>query len=165
MPRPYSEYLRSKHPGIEKIADFYSGLGLEDPYAWALAEIEGNPAVASALFVNQLRSFIAPSGDRNWIQRIECNEINVEDAQIVQQSADAVKALRQLGVDLDLVTPIIRAVQAEVVRNVAGLLDEGPELLCLPMPEGREAHWQLVACRPDGSNVQPISGLHENLEL
>ena len=55
--------------------------------------------------------------------------------------AEAVRYLEGSGIDMRRLTPLVRALQTQTVRQVAALLDEGPRILCLPLPEGRTAHW------------------------
>jgi hypothetical protein len=39
------------------------------------------------------------------------------------------------------------------------VLDQGPEISCIPLPPGREAHWQLFSMDAEQSLDREISGL------
>ncbi|ALN86448.1 hypothetical protein LC55x_3185 [Lysobacter capsici] len=40
------------------------------------------------------------------------------------------------------------------------MLDQGPSISCIPLPPGREAHWQLFSMDAEQSPDREISGLY-----
>lgn len=78
--------------------------------------------------------------------------------------ADAGEALRYAegcGIELTRLTPLVRAIQSQCIKNFASILDEGPELLCLPLPAGRETSWQLYEEKSGSVVGKPICAIGE----
>ncbi|MDF3834139.1 hypothetical protein P3W85_14405 [Cupriavidus basilensis] len=161
--KTYADFLRERYPEIVPLAEYYAAIGAGDGYGTAKADLDGESVLASNLFAYALRSEVGMPDDHAWARRILSGDINVEDETLLAQAAQAVEYLQQCKVDIGRLTPLIRAIQAQVVANVAAVLDQGPEISCLPLPEGRRTHWQLVEVDDDGSYGAEISGLHEML--
>lgn len=159
----FSESLLIQHPQLQELSSYYEELGFEEPIQWAYSEMTGEAAVATAALVHALGSEVCRAGDHAWAGLMQSGSMNVGNAAIAAQAAEALAGLAAQGVDLSSLTPVIRAVQAQVVRNIATLLDEGPETCCIPLPAGREAGWEIsgTATR-DGmeSPAQRILGIY-----
>lgn len=65
--------------------------------------------------------------------------------------------------DLARLTPLVRALQTQTVRNIAALLDQGPAIACLPLPADRPAHWALYAVDAQDRPGGPIGGLQASI--
>lgn len=163
-PNNYTDYLKRQYPQIESVAAFYAEQGAENPLNWALAECKGEPALATFVFTQALRAEITPAGSLDWAVQVSQGELNVEDAQLLQQAAAALQHLQERGVDLARLTPLVRALQTQTVRTIAGLLDEGPAIACLPLPADRPAHWALYAVDAQDRPQTPLAGLHALLD-
>lgn len=156
----YTDYLKRQYPQIESIAAFYAEQGAENPLNWALAECKGEPALATFVFARALRAEIAPADSLDWAGQTAAAELNVEDAQLLQQAAAALQHLQERGVDLARLTPLVRALQTHAVRTIAALLDQGPAISGLPLPADRQTHWALYAVDAQDRPQMPLTGLH-----
>ncbi len=124
--KTYADFLRERYPEIVPLAEYYAAIGAGDGYGTAKADLDGESVLASNLFAYALRSEVGMPDDHAWAQRILSGDINVEDETLLAQAAQAVEYLQQCKVDIGRLTPLIRAIQAQVVANVAALLDQGP---------------------------------------
>ena len=149
--KTYEEYLLEENPGLAAVAQDYAALGVATPLLLAQAEASGEDPYPASLLGYALRMEVNPPDDHRWIDAARSGDMNLENETLLAQAADAVAYLEQSGVDLTRLTPLVRAVQAQVVRQVAALLDEGPEISCLPMPEGREFGWGVFSVNADDS--------------
>lgn len=147
--KTYEEYLIEQNPAIAAIAADYAALGVANPLLWAKSEFEGKDPYAACLFGHALRSEIHPPDDHVWIDAAREGDMNFENATLQTQVAETMRYLEQSGIDLRRLTPLVRAVQTQVVAQIASTLDEGPELLCLPLPNGRKAHWGVFSVDED----------------
>lgn len=156
----YTDYLKRQYPRIESVATFYAEQGAANPLNWAVAECKGEPALATFVFAQALRAEIAAAESLEWAEWARQGDLNVEDAPLLQQAAEALRHLQERGVDLARLTPLVRALQTHTVRNIAALLDQGPAISCLPLPADRQAHWALYAVDTQDRPQAPLSGLH-----
>ncbi|MES2260119.1 MAG: hypothetical protein V4724_16485 [Pseudomonadota bacterium] len=160
--KTHEEYILAKHPQLEALSGFYRTIGTSNPVLCAEADLRGEPAtLATQLFVHGLRGLVTPSTESRWADDVQSEDI--ADEQLRARAAECVQYLLAEGIDLARVTPLIQAIQTLTIGHVAGLLDEGPEISCLPMPEGRQTHWQLFEVNDDELPGAAITGLHENL--
>jgi hypothetical protein len=155
----YTEYLKRQYPQIESVAAFYAEQGAAHPLNWALAECKGQPALASFVFAQALRAEISPAVSLEWAAQVRDGELNVENAQLLQQAAAALAHLRECGIDLARLTPLVRALQTQTVRNIAALLDQGPQITCVPLPTDRTTHWSLYAMDAQDQPQTALAGL------
>ncbi|MBI1891194.1 MAG: hypothetical protein HYS18_11140 [Burkholderiales bacterium] len=158
--KTYEEYLLQTKPELVELAKYYADLGMSAPVLWAEAETKGDPTVATCLFTYVLGKEINKADDHGWIAAVKGGDINVDSESLCTEAADALLHAEKCGIDLTRLTPLVRAIQTQCVKNFVSALDEGPELLCLPLPEGREVSWQLYEVKKDESIGNPISGLH-----
>ncbi|MEH6420072.1 hypothetical protein [Pseudomonas sp. CGJS7] len=156
----HQAHLLRQHPELGELSRYYASLGLESPIQWALSERAGEPAVATAALVHALLAEVAPARDEAWLSAIRAGEVNVGNEALIAEAGAALRTVEQAGVDPRALTPLVRAIQAQVVRNIAALLDQGPEISCIPLPPGREAHWQLYSVQADDSPGREIVGLY-----
>jgi hypothetical protein len=162
----YEDYLRKQYPQIDEVAKLYADLGFEDSIGWASQELKGKKnTVALALLTQALRAEVMPADDATWIDKVLASDLNIDDGDLVSEASEALRRVQERGVDPTLLTPLIRAFQTEVVRNIVSLLDEGSRLCTVQPPPGREADWELVALDADRNQIGPISGLHELVDL
>ncbi|MDR3016643.1 MAG: hypothetical protein LBV56_14490 [Delftia acidovorans] len=141
--KSYSEHLLEQHPELHALFPYYESLGMSEPVLRALSESRGEPAVALAALVHGLCSEVAAAGDSRWLEQLHEGELNINDGPLLSDAQQALGRLRELGVAGELLMPLVRAAQAQAVNNIAAMIDMGPEIVCLPLPPGREAHWQL----------------------
>lgn len=154
--KTYEEYLIERNPGIAAIAQDYAALGVAAPYLWAEAELDGEDAYAACLFGYALRSEIAPPDDHGWADAAREGSMNIENDALQGEVAATMRYLEQSGIDVRRLTPLVRAIQTQTVRQVASVLDEGPELLGLPLPNGRRAHWGVFRVNEDDTVGEQI---------
>lgn len=156
----YDDHLLRQKPELAQLSQYYAALGLDAPLQWANSELSGEPAVATAALLHALLAQVTPADDHAWCTTVRARDVNVENEDMLAQADAALRALEAAGVDLRLLTPLIRVMQAQVVRNIAALLDQGPQISCIPLPPGREAHWQLFSMDAGQSPDREISGLY-----
>lgn len=147
--KTYEEYLVEKNPGVEAIAQHYAELGVARPLLYAEAELEGKAPYAGALFGYALRNEINPPDDHRWIAAARDGTLNFENETLREQAAGAVRYLEQHGIDMTRLTPLIRAIQTQTVVQVTTILDHGPHVLGLSIPEEREVYWGLFSVNGD----------------
>ncbi|WP_137938961.1 hypothetical protein [Chitinivorax sp. B] len=165
MPKKtHAEYLQQQHPGITELAEYYAELGFNQPILWAKSELDGEPAVATAALIHALRNEIVQAEDHGWSAAIRNGDVNIEDETLIAEATITLDYLQERDVDLNRLTPLIRAIQMQTIRNVTTLLDDGPEICCIPLPAGRECGWQLTALDANGEPNGTITGLHEVID-
>ena len=141
--KSHSEYLLEQHPELHALFPYYESLGLAEPVLWALSESRGEPAVAMAALVHGLCSEVSAAGDSRWLEQLHQGDLNVNEGPLLSDAQQALGRLRALGIADDLLMPLVRAAQVQAVNNIAAMIDMGPQISCLPLPQGRQAHWQL----------------------
>ena len=157
MPKKtYSEYLISKEPRLLDLSKYYESLGLSEPVLWAKDELNGEPTVATAALVYAFRQEVIEPTNHSWIEQILSGNANVENEEIAANAIEALAKLKGFNVPLEILTPIARCVQAQTINNIAGLLEEGPAICCIPMPTDREANWQMFAVDSEDQPTKPI---------
>lgn len=156
----HDAYLLRQRPELAQLSEYYTALGLDSPLQWASSELSGQPAVATAALLHALLAQVAPADDQHWWTAVRAGDVNVQNEAMLAQADAALHALETAGIDPGVLTPLIRVMQAQVVRNIAALLDQGPEISCIPLPPGREAHWQLFSMDAEQAPDREISGLY-----
>lgn len=159
--KTYEEFVEQSNPELAVKAEYYAALGVSRPILWAQSEAKNEPAIASSLFAYALRCEVNKPDDHGWSDAIKVGAINIENRTLLAEAADALRYAEACGIDLTRLTPVIRAIQSQCIKNFASILDEGPELLCLPLPPGRETSWQLYEEKNGNIIGKPISGLRE----
>lgn len=154
----YAEYICEKHPELREMAEYYASLGFSEPVLWAESELKGEPSVAKAAFIYALRNEISSPDDTKWIERIRKGPLSFENAKLLKASVDVLESIERAGIDLSRLTPLVSLIQSQVVSDISMLLDDGPAISCIPLPAGREAHWQLFAVNEEDAPQQEISG-------
>lgn len=156
--KSHSEYLLERQPELRDLCAYYESLEMDEPVLWALGESRGEPAVANAALLHGLRGEVAAAGESRWLQQLGEGDVNIEHGPLLCEAQQALQRLREQGVADELLMPLVRAAQVHAVNGVAALIDMGPGILCLPLPQGRETHWQLFEANDDGAPGQPLSG-------
>lgn len=132
-------------------------LGAANPEALAQEELQhGAPHLSRYRFVRKAWSFVAESGDSNWIDAA----IAFAEQQPREPGAQAGRALKQMrekGVSDAAITELVRYMQHHVLHGVCYLMDHGNDIE--PNVEGPE--WALCALDDDGSPVEHLGGLYE----
>lgn len=155
-----SEYLLEQHPELHALFPYYESLGMAEPVLWAQSESCGEPAVALAALVHGFCSEVSAPADSRWLDQLREGELNINEGPLLSDAQQALGRLRALGIAGELLMPLVRAAQAQAVNNIAAMIDMGPEIVCLPLPQGREAHWQLfeVDAEDAGTPGKGLSG-------
>jgi hypothetical protein len=156
--KTYAEYICEKHPELREMAEYYASLGFAEPVLWAESELRGEPSVAQAALIYALRSEISSPDDLQWLARIRQGALSFENAKLLKASQDILESMEKAGIDLATLTPLVSLIQSLVVSDISMLLDHGPAICCIPMPAGREAHWQLFTVNEDYQAQQEITG-------
>lgn len=160
----HDAYLLRQHPELAQMSEYYASLGFDSPLLWAHSELSGEPAVATAALLHALLAEVIPPDNQTWWTAVRTRDVNVQNENLLAQADAALQTVEAAGVDLRVLTPLIRVIQAQVVRNIATLLDQGPEISCIPLPEGREAHWQLFTVDAEDAPAQQITGLYSSID-
>lgn len=147
--KTYEEFIIEKNPRIAAIAEDYAALGVLRPVLWAEAELNGKDRYTDCLLGYALRSEINPPDDHRWIDAARDGDLNIENEALQAQVAETVRYLEQNGIDMHRLTVLVRAIQTQAVAQIASALDEGPEILGLPLPNGRTAHWGVFSVNED----------------
>ena len=142
-------YLIQRNPGIAARAQDDAAPGVAKPYLWAEAEPGGEDAYAACLFGHVLRGEIAPPGDHARVDAAREGGMNIDSEALQQEVADTMRCLAASGIDVRRLTPLVQAIQTQTVRQVADVLDERPERLGMPLPDGRHAGWGVFRVNPD----------------
>ncbi|MFZ2269834.1 MAG: hypothetical protein WAV95_19850 [Azonexus sp.] len=159
MPKKtYAEFICKQHPELREMAEYYASLGFAEPVLWAESEQRGEPSVAQAALIYALRSEISASDNTQWIERIRQGELSFENAKLLKAAQDVLESIERTGIDLGMLTPLVSLIQSQVVSDVSLLLDHGPAISGIPLPAGREAHWQLFAVNEEGEPQNEICG-------
>lgn len=158
--KTYTEYICEIKPQLREMAEYYSVLGLSEPVLWAESELNGEPAIAKAALIYALRQQITQADGHEWIQMLEQGNTSFENPAISQAAQEALKIITSAGIEPTTLTAVVRAIQSEVITNIASLLEYGPNINCIPLPAGREAHWQLFSTDEDGKAAAEITGLN-----
>ena len=159
--KTYEEFVEKSNPDLTENAKYYAALGVHRPILWAQSEARNEPAIASCLLAYALRCQVYKSDDHAWLDAVKAGTINIENESLLADAAEALQYAEGCGIDLTRLTPLVRAIQSQCIKNFASILDEGPELLCLPLPLGRETSWQLYEEKSGNVIGKPISGLSE----
>lgn len=157
--KTYAEFICEKYPQLREMAEYYAALGLSEPVLWAESELNGEPAVAKAALIYALRQQITAHDDPLWVTRIQSNGVSLDNPQLLKNAQDVLEKISNAGLALSELTPLVRLIQAETVDNITSLLEEGPAISCIPLPQGRESEWQLFTVDEDGQALAEITGL------
>jgi len=154
--KSHAEFLIQKDPRLLELSKYYESVEQAEPVLWAQAELKGEPTVATAALAYALRKELTDPADHSWINSILTGNVNIDSEEVTSAAAEALRKLGELNVPLELLTPVVRSIQAQILNNIAGLLEEGPTICCIPMPAGRESHWQLFATDSEEQPTEPI---------
>lgn len=156
--KSYADYICEKHPELREMAEYYASLGFAEPVLWAESELRGEASVAKAAFIYALRCEISSPDDTQWMERIRNGALSFQNDKLLNSSVDVLESIESAGIDLSMLTPLVRLIQSQVVSDISMLLDQGPAISCIPLPAGREAHWQLFAVNEEDEPQKEISG-------
>lgn len=156
--KSHREHLLERFPELQALVPYYESLGVAEPALWALSESSGEPTVATAALVHGLHREVAAAGDIGWLQQLSEGDLNIEEGPLLREAQQALDRLRESGVTHEMLMPLVRAAQAHAVNDIAAVVDMGPGILCLPLPPGRETHWQLFEVDADEAPGKPLSG-------
>jgi hypothetical protein len=93
-----------------------------------------------------------------WLQQLGEGDLNIEEGPLLSEAQQALDRLRDSGITDEMLMPLVRAAQAHAVNGIAAVIDMGPGILCLPLPPGRETHWQLFEVDAEEAPGKPLSG-------
>lgn len=154
--KTYEEYIAEARPTVEKLAEDYAALGVAKPMLWAESESLGENGYAESLFGYALRREVGKPDDHSWAETLLDGTVNVENEALLAEAAQAVRYLQECGIDIERLTPMVRALQSQSVRNIVSVLADRPEVARLPLPNGRKARWGVYHVEPDGTVGKPI---------
>jgi hypothetical protein len=158
------EDLRQRYSNLNEVARFYAEVGLgDDAIYWAGSELGGDrDTVALALFRHSLALEVMAANDTSWPDSVLAGDPEVYDRQLRSEASEAVRRLQELGVDLTLLTPVIRAFQARSITRFVALL-AGSNHCPVQPPPGRETDWALFVVDAEWdpiANISDLSDLH-----
>lgn len=154
------DHLVEKFPELVEMSKFYESLGVSRPILWAKSELDGKPSVAKCLLRHGFLSEIGNQEDHSWSDRIATGDVNCSNQGLIKRAQDCLDDLAKLGVTPEHITPIIRLTEAQAVKNIAQLLDLGPEILLMPMPGAqRDQSWTICSETPQGEIGPRIGSL------
>jgi hypothetical protein len=134
---------------VRKLAERFGKLGVADPNAWARSEVEEDiPQLATFVFLRELWKLIVPVGEIRALNKFG------------RGRGGALRRLKEQGVDLADVLLIVREAQADIVRQIALLLDQVDDL----EPDWQDVRWRLYELDGDDGPARPMDGLHESVD-
>ena len=145
---------------VERLTRLFRDLGARDPELWAQSQAdEGINQLHRYMFLRQAWGLVVPDQDQSWIDA----QIAYSAARPDEPFAGVGAALRRLieaGADRQLLSDVVRGMQAELLSGLCYLLED-PSI-----EEAEAAHigWRLVETDEDYNPTgTPIGGLHESV--
>ena len=144
---------------IERLTALFQKLGARNPLGWASSQVsEGIPQLARFLFLRQAWRHIVPEDDHAWIDAsIEASKRR-PDAPYSGVGL-ALQRLREAGVTPEVITDLVRGMQAQFMVQLCYQLEDPGDLEA----EVRNTAWGLFLLDEDDQPIEPVTGLHESV--
>ncbi|MBS0264775.1 MAG: hypothetical protein JSS02_22765 [Planctomycetes bacterium] len=138
---------------LQELMERFRQAGCRDPEGWASSEIQhGIPQFARFVFLRELWKCAASRGSHEWLRHLDLPN---DDGK-----GGVKRRLKESTASIDDLTELVRAAQAEVVRNVAYLLDgyvPDEDLV-------EKIRWGLFELDDDLKPARELDGLHESVD-
>lgn len=146
-------------PELEDLTDLFRKLGARNPESWASSHVnEGINQLGRYLFLRQAWRNVIDEGDVSWIGR-EISKAEKRPDAPFSGTGIALNKLLAKGADRKDISEVVRGMQADLLFNLWGVLDDPGEL----EEEGNAVSWCLVEVAEDGQVIAPIQALHESV--
>lgn len=143
----------------DELTALFARLGAQNPAAWARSQIEeGTPQLARFLFLREAWKRVVPEDDVAWITR-ELQHAQHDPNGPFAGVGHALRTLKAAGVADQVLTDLVRGMQASLLSSLCSLLDD-PGVL---EPEVCDVVWSLVQIDDEGNVLGSVSGLHESV--
>lgn len=141
----------------ERLTDLFTQLGATDPESWASSQVdEGINQLGRYLFLKEAWARVIDD-DSSWIDReIKASDSRPNDP--YSGTGQALAALISEGANRQLLTDVVRGMQAELLFDLCSLMDDPGDI-----PEVPDIDWCLMEVSEDGSVLRPIQALHESV--
>src|SRR4051812_26191259 len=109
---------------IERLRALFQKLGAPDPSGWASSQVrEGIPQLARFLFLRQAWRHVVSEDDHSWIDSsIEASKRRPDDP--YAGVGVALQRLREVGATPDVITDLVRGMQAQLMFQLCYQLED-----------------------------------------
>lgn len=146
---------------LKDLTALFNKLGADDPDSWAKSQInEGIPQLLRFIFLKHAWDFVVSEEDFSWIQN-EINNSRRYPGNPYSGIGIALEKCLEKGAKKSHLTEIARGLQAEMIFNIARIIDT-PEI---PLDSSLDdVEWGLFQVDKEGKPIgRKIHGLYESV--